>query len=187
LKGLTCFDKCDWLIYSDCDELINKDILPQINSSSSIWHLQMDLFFYYFNLRLKDARNNDSYHLNKSFKSKFHLAKIIRPDVLFRYKNLYEIRQFEIEGPSPQILIKNAGWHFSNLGSPERVWDKLRAFSHWGECIFSHMSLDVLKKNMRELKDPLSRDIELEVVPNDFNLPEYVKTNKEQFRKYFYE
>ena len=99
----------------------------------------MDLFFYYFNLRLKDARNNDSYHLNKSFKSKFHLAKIIRPDVLFRYKNLYEIRQFEIEGPSPQILIKNAGWHFSNLGSPERVWDKLRAFSHWGECIFSHI------------------------------------------------
>lgn len=180
IRGFT-FNEEDWILYSDCDELIRQEILQKINGSSDIWHLRMDLFFYYFNLKLKESINNESYHLNSCFKNKFHMAKIIKPNVLFDFKNIYEIRQYQINDPDKRIMIDNAGWHFSNLGPPDRIYNKFTSFSHWGDPMFKNISIESIKRNKKEHKDPLGRPVTYEII-NDSALPDYIQENKEKLK-----
>lgn len=185
LKGLNLFKHDDWIIYSDCDELIKEDVFSKLSKHQDVYHLQMDLFFYYVNLKLSRQNNvHESYHLNSCFKNKFHMAKIIKPRFLNTITHAYEIRQHQISNPYP--LIENAGWHFSNLGTPERNYNRLMSISHAEENIFKNITLESLQENLKNLKDPLGRPgVRFEVI-NDSELPKYLIKNKERFKEYFY-
>lgn len=185
LRGFT-FPKDDLILYSDCDELVKPEVFQKISDASDIWHLQMDLFFYFFNVRLKASFGNDNYHLNPCFQNKFHMAKIIRASALLGFENIYEIRQYQIECPEQRILITNAGWHFSNSGPADRILAKFQAFSHWNEPLFNGVSKETIEKNKKELRDPLGRNVEYEIV-NESDLPQYIVSNRGKYGSYFYE
>jgi beta-1,4-mannosyl-glycoprotein beta-1,4-N-acetylglucosaminyltransferase len=182
LRGFT-FQRDDLIIYSDCDELLkDESVLKQC--TKNINHLQMDLCFYYLNLKLKEVTiKHENYHLNPCFKNKWHMAKVIKPNVLNMFENLYEIRQYQIQ--QPDFLIQNAGWHFSNLGSPERILNKLQSISHWGESSFQGLTIEKIKQNKKELIDPLGRDgCKYDIIPDE-DLPEYIIENKDKYANYF--
>lgn len=184
LKGFN-FNINDTIIYADCDEILrDESVIPKF--LGNIWSLQMDLCFYYFNLRLKDITHpHEDYHLNSCFRNKFHMAKIFPAWCLKTVTNIYNLRQHEIE--NPVSMIPNAGWHFSNLGSPERILNKLQAISHWGEYSFQGLTSEKIKNNKNNLIDPLGRDgCIYEVIP-DRELPEYLINNRERLLDYFIE
>jgi len=182
IKGFN-FDDNDIILYSDCDEII-KDGLIFKGFIGNIWSLQMDLCFYYFNVRLKEITEaHEDYHLNSCFKNKFHMAKLLPAWALKTFKNIYELRQYQIENPID--IIENAGWHFSNLGTPERIFDKLKAISHWGEYSFQGLTAEKVKENKEKLVDPLGREGCIYETIQDSELPEYIIKNKARFSEYF--
>lgn len=182
LKGFN-FNDDDVILYADCDEIVrDKSIVDTfINFDASIMSLQMDLCFYYFNLRLKDKLvRHENYHLNSCFNNKWHMAKLLRGSMFKRFNNLYEIRQWEIDNPQ---MILDAGWHFSNLGNAERVYNKLKAISHAEDNEFKNLTLSTVAQNRLLLLDPLGRaGVQYEILKE---LPPYIVDNKERFSEYF--
>lgn len=177
-------DTNDTLIYTDCDEIIkNKDVVSKA-AEYPIAALEMDLFFYYYNLRLKNqTQYHESYHLNPCFKNKFHMGKILKIGKVKDFQHAYHIREHEVWSPSN--LVKDAGWHFSNLGSPDRIYSKFKAFSHFGDAGFTDITVDTIRKNKESMKDPLGREgTEYEIV-EDKDLPKYLIDNKEKFNEHF--
>lgn len=187
---LTLFDQFtdeDIIIYSDCDEFIrDSKIFDQIKDSE-MYHLQMDLMFYYFNLRLKNAGGSEDYHLNSCFQNKWHMAKIIKKNHLSAFQeNLYAIREFQIHNPDKTHLVKNAGWHFSNLGDAKRISDKMNAFAHRDEFIQKGYSIDVesIQKRKDQGIDPLGRQgVEYETIDIS-ELPDVIKNNQEKLKDF---
>ena len=183
LRGFT-FQPDDLIIYSDCDEIIKDKTILDSDMKDGIIDLQMDLCFYYFNLRLIDKKkSHEDYHLNSCFGNKFHMAKVITPEFMMSKNNLYEIRQHNIM--NPRNIVKNAGWHFSNLGDSGRILDKLQAISHWGESSFQGLTIERIEQNKNNLIDPLGRDGCIYDIIPDEDLPGYIINNKEKFNEYF--
>lgn len=166
IKGFD-FNDDDWILYSDCDEILKE--WPR-ELTNGINHLVMDLCFYYLNLRVKSQKQvYHSYHLNPCFKNKWHMAKIVSGLYFYMFNNLYEIREYLSQNIGGSV-IKDAGWHFSNLGDPERIYNKLKAISHANEPLFKDLTLDDVKVNQALNIDPLGRKgVEYEC----FELPEY--------------
>jgi len=184
LRGFT-FGLYDVVIYADCDEIVRgpEVIHSFMASGKDIISLQMELGFYYLNVRVKQAHApGATYHIAPCFKSKWHMGKILRASLIPAYNYLYEIREHQLHH-NPPDLIPNAGWHFSNLGSPERIFGKLKAISHCDDPEFHDLSVDKISERKQALTDPLGRD---GVVYETFmDLPDYVLQNQTKFHDYF--
>ena len=182
LRGFS-FETDDVILYTDADEIISG--LDAVRAFSTSYHdilsLQMDLCFFYVNLRVKlVAKTIPGYHLDPYFKGKWHMGKILRPSMLSTVHNLYELRQWKIATPD---LITNAGWHFSNLGDSARNYKRLKSISHCDDLEFSDLSVEKLEARKKALADPLGRD---GVVFEQFDdLPEYLLSHKQQYEQYF--
>ena len=185
LRGLSFSDK-DVIIYTDADEILRSfdTVREFLNSPNDIMSLQMELGFYYFNVRVKKAdMPNAIYHLASCFDSKWHMGKILRAKCLYQCANLYQLREYQLWKPNRDI-IPNAGWHFSNIGSSKRIYDKLKAISHCNDPEFQDISVDNIESRKENLLDPLGRDgVEFEVYDD---LPKYLTDNREKFSEYFY-
>jgi beta-1,4-mannosyl-glycoprotein beta-1,4-N-acetylglucosaminyltransferase len=185
LRGFS-FNVGDVIIYTDADEILRDESVVKAFEASGkdIISLQMELGFYYFNVRVNKADMPEAtYHLAPCFESKWHMGKILKVDLLYQWVNLYSIRQYNLWEPK-RDMIPNAGWHFSNLGSSERVYNKLKAISHCDDPEFSDISVVNIKNRMANLKDPLGREgVEFEIHDD---LPKYITDNRERFREYFY-
>ena len=85
-------------------------------------------------------------------------------------------------------IIANAGWHFTYLGGVEKIIQKLEAFSH------SEFNLNEFKdernilKLIKDGKDLFGRDIEFEIVDEDYKFPKYLKSKEglDKFKDFFY-
>ena len=93
-------------------------------------------------------------------------------------------------------IIKNGGWHFSNLKSPEDIEKKMFNFGHHNEVEESGIDLDKIKEMVREKKiyyDHLADKTQqkhriegYELKKLDFSeLPSYLIKNYETYKKWF--
>jgi len=184
LKGFT-FGPDDIVIYSDCDEILrDRSVIETFQKCEiEIMSLQMDLCFYYLNVRVKQANNpGATYHLAPCFKSKWHMGKILMARLIPKFSYLYQIREHQLHDPKIDI-IPYAGWHFSNLGSPERIHAKLKAISHCNDPEFCDISREKIDQRKRHLHDPLGRG---GVTYEKFaDLPPFILANRERFNDYF--
>ena len=161
----------DVILYLDCDEIVrDRSVIERfVASGKAIQSLQMDLYFYYLNCRLKRGDvPGANYHVAPCFKSKWHMGKILRgTEWLRKVKHLYEIREHELWAAAPD-MIERAGWHYSNLGSARRVFSKLTAISHFRDAEFANLTPEVLEHRMATLTDICGRPgVELEIVTDD--------------------
>ena len=76
--------------------------------------------------------------------------------------------------------IQNGGWHFRNVGSAEKIREKLKSFSHTEYADESHCSIKVLDKKIKKHKG----FIILPITDNYF--PKYIQENTEKFAKYIH-
>lgn len=184
LRGFA-FKPDDIIIYTDTDEILRRGVVDSFRRQYlDIVSLQMMLCFYYLNVRVKKAELvGSTYHTATCFKSKWHMGKILRAALLPSFAHLYQIREHQLWANAPDMLF-DAGWHFSNLGTPERIYQKLMAISHCNDPEFAGLSVEVIAERKRKLIDVLGRPgVEFEVFDD---LPDPVRQDPETYGEYLY-
>ena len=190
LKGLVNCNLDDVVLISDVDEIPNSIVLKQSldKGISKIYGLKMDMFMYFVNNKLiyeegsnmtKEEAKDGIWHCTallpyKLLKKRPHKIR----KIIMRTKRRGEVYE----------IIANAGWHFTYLGGVEKIIQKLEAFSH------SEFNLNEFKdernilKLIKDGKDLFGRDIEFEIVDEDYKFPKYLKSKEglDKFKDFFY-
>ena len=185
-KKINQFDEDDLIIISDVDEIPN---LKDFKYSSKITLFEQKMFYYKFNL----IHENFTWYGSKLCKKKHLISPqwlrnikskkypLWRVDALFSNKKYQSIN-----------FIKNGGWHFTNIKTPEKIDYKMKNFLHHLEYEESGLNVNDVKKIIEEKKvfydhsadkkeKKWSASVEL-VRESDTALPDYIIKNKEKFK-----
>lgn len=104
-------------------------------------------------------------------------AKIV-PGKLFNESTPQQIRYARMPN-----LRAPGGWHFSFIGGPEAISDKLKAFAHQEYNKPPFTNIEYIKLCMELPKDVLNRpEIALQYVPVDYSFPDYVQKNIDKYK-----
>ncbi len=184
----------DLIILSDNDEIPNLDSKKFKSSNKDIFIFKQLFFYYKFNLLYdlvpwygsKAAKKKKLFSMSwlKNLKNKQY--PFWRLDTLFsnnKYINL--------------DIINDGGWHFTNLKTPEELYQKLTNFGHHDEFELSGLTVNDLKKKIEEkkvffnhfldkenYKERWNYDYELKKIDNEL-LPQYLKNNLKKFKEWF--
>ena len=183
-------DDEDLIILSDNDEIPNLNSSSFKNSKKNLIIFKQLFFYYKFNLlyeimpwfgsRACKKRNLKSFSWLKNIKNKNY--PFWRIDAYFS-----KLKNTNVE------IINDGGWHFTNIKSPEELYEKMKNFGHHDEFDISGITLEDIKKKMKEKKvfynhfaDKENRNkwnYEHELKKVDFEiLPNYLKINKEKYK-----
>ena len=184
LRGFE-FKDDDLILYLDCDEMIRDGVV--IEKAKRHWRvvtLGLKLCWYYFNcIKSEDSKFHNDYSLEKCFEHGWYMGKICRKSHLEEYKHLYNIRQDYLWNRDMGVTISEAGWHFSNLGKPQDIYDKLMAFSHSEELSSKYkLSPELIQERKEALVDPLGRE-EVFFNKTDLDVPFFISDNIERYRE----
>ena len=181
----------DLILISDVDEIPNLEEIKLENLKEKILMFQQDMFYYKFDLKLpnmvwsgtKGCRKKDllSPQWLRNIKDKKY--SLFRLDIIFSKIKYNSIK-----------FIKDGGWHFSNIKSPEEIEHKLKSYLHHREFDEEPLSLDQIDsiiKNKQAIYD-LKVDKTVNKVGSgskliNYNfdkLPIYLKENKENYKEW---
>jgi beta-1,4-mannosyl-glycoprotein beta-1,4-N-acetylglucosaminyltransferase len=165
MRGLTrCSDE-DIIICSDCDEIPRIEAMAGFDERGPLMGFKQDVYYYYFN-----GLTNMQWCGSK----------------LSRYKDLvkaspYEYRQTCLGGTD--LMIFNGGWHFSYLGSPEKIARKIQAFSHQEYNLPEFTDPEKIQERVNDGADIFSRENNpIRYVPLDSSFPWYLLENRDKFK-----
>ena len=193
LDGIKDAGEDDLIILSDNDEIPNLTSDQFLNSKKNIIIFKQLLFYYKFNLNYENLTWFGSKACRKKkLKSMTWLRNLKnkpyswwRLDVLF---SNYKERDLEI--------INDGGWHFTNIKTPEKLYEKLKNFGHHDEFDESGIDLNFIKSkiNNKEVfydhfldkKDPNKwrSNYKLKKVSSSV-LPEYLANNHQKYQNWF--
>lgn len=130
IKILKNFDKKDFFILSDLDEIPNLKDLDFMRINEKIIIFKQIMFYYKFNLR---------YEKFYWFGSKAcKIGDLISPQWL-RYIKAKQYPFWRLDTLFSSVkyssvkIIENGGWHFSNLKTPKKILEKFKNFGHHNE------------------------------------------------------
>ena len=191
INGLENANPEDLILISDVDEIPNLEKINLKNLKKKILMFQQDMFYYRFNLKLpniiwsgtKGCRKKDllSPQWLRNIKDKKY--PFFRIDIIFS-KTKYNSIKF----------IKDGGWHFSNIKSPEEIEHKLKSYLHHREFDEEPLSIDQIDKIIKNKQAIYDLKVDKTVnkvgsgsklISYNFDkLPVYLKENKEIFKKW---
>ena len=192
-KGIKDASDDDLIMLSDNDEIpdLSKLNLDKIENNFVIFE---QLFFYYkFNLLYDRMSWYGTKACKKKKLKKFSTLRNIknkkypfwRLDTIFSDTKQKNVR-----------IIKNGGWHFTNLKTPDELFEKLSNFGHHDEFEKLNITIESLKDKInkkevfynhfadKEIKDKWSDSYKLKKIDNSF-LPKYLNDNYEKFNEWF--
>ena len=192
MKGMENEDKNDLILLSDLDEipLLNKIDLKKIKHKIIIFEQLM--CYYKFNLAIPNYKwFGTRACLKKNLKSPQWLRNIkarkypfFRLDILFNEKKFNNIS-----------IIKQGGWHFTNIKTPEEIHFKYKSYCHHREYELSGMNVDKIKEIIKskhtlydlkidQRKNKMGKGMKLINLENK-DLPNYIVNNKNSFIEWF--
>ena len=160
-KGIYGAAPDDVIIVSDVDEIINTEVFPKINFCPLPSRLNMKNYYYYFNCRSVRDWNSPSF---------------------CRFKD-YSSAQFLRRGNLRKFTIKDAGWHFGYLMSPEQIAMKLEAFAHSEFDTDYYKDIDRIQKCMNSNSD-LFEKIDSSYFIEPLDAPKYVMNNIDKYQEF---
>ena len=184
----------DLIILSDNDEIPNLGSKKFKNSNKDIFIFKQLFFYYRFNLL---------YDLVPWYGSKAAKKKILLS--MSWLKNLknkkYAFWRFDTFFKNNKYInldiIDDGGWHFTNLMTPEKLYEKLTNFGHHDEFELSGLTVNNLKEKIEKktvfwnhfvdkenYKERWTYDYKLKKIDNEL-LPSYLKNNSEKFKEWF--
>ena len=182
------FNDEDLIIVNDLDEIPN---LETFKFKNKITFFQQKMFYYKLNLihpdliwygsKICKKKNLISPQWLRNVKSKKY--PFWRLDTLLSKKKYSDIG-----------FVKNGGWHFTNIKSPEQIDVKMKNFLHHLEYEFSGLNVEDVKRIIAEKKvfydhsadkrqDKWKATSTLNKV-SDSLLPKYIKDNKDRFKEW---
>ena len=188
-KGITQAEEEDLILISDLDEIPNLENLDFSKIGNKILLFEQKMFYYKLNLFYKNLTWLGSKATKKkNFLSPQWLRNIKgknypkwRLDVLFskkKYSNLF--------------FVKNGGWHFTCLRTPEELEKKLLNFAHHYEFEVSGLKINDIKRLIAEKRVMYDHNVDqkaykwsgksiLKKVSNDV-LPNYIDSNLVKYK-----
>ena len=191
IKGLEEASPEDIIIVSDVDEIPNLEKNNLKNIKNKIILFNQNFFYYKFNLKLdsfdwygtKACKKQDlkSPQWLRNIKSKKY--PIWRIDTLFsetKHNDIY--------------FIKNGGWHFSNMKTPEDIDKKMSTYLHHREYDLNPLGSEKIAERIRDRKTVynLKTDMKTDkfdgtqdlVVTDLKELPIYIQNNLEKYKEW---
>ena len=193
-KFLKEFSPDDYIIHSDNDEIPNLENFDLRMVKKKFVIFKQQIFYYKLNLSLP----NLNWFGSKACKIK-HLRSI---DFLRNIKNreysLFRIDTLFSDNKQNSVeLVKNGGWHFSNLKTYEDLEKKYLNDENHAEYELQNSSIKkiqdnierkVIPYNYQAKKDSLDRFNETSLTKVDTDiLPEYIKKNINIFKEWIIE
>ena len=191
LRAISEASDNDLIILSDNDEIPNLNSQQFKNSKKDIIIFKQLFFYYKLNLfydlvpwygsKAAKKKNLLSMSWLRNLKNKEY--PFWRIDTLFsntRYINLE--------------IIKDGGWHFTNLMTAEKLYEKLKNFGHHDEFEISGMTVDDLQKKIDKKEVFFNHFVDKEKYKERWNynyklkkiglekLPKYLQSNDSQLK-----
>ena len=189
-KGLKSAESEDIILISDVDEIPNLNDLDFNQINQKIFLFEQDMFYYKFNLKLP----NLSWKGTKGCRKK-HLKN---PQWLRNIKDrkypFYRIDAFFSEKKFINCkIIKNGGWHFTNIKTAEEIKHKLKSYLHHIEFDKNPLTTDQIDEIIKDKiavydlsadqrKNKLGGN-KLENYPIQ-NLPKFLINNLEKYKEW---
>ena len=182
------FHDDDLIIISDVDEIPN---LENFTYKAKITFFEQKMFYYKLNLLHKNFKwYGSKITKKKHLKSPQWLRNIKsrkypfwRIDILFSMKKYHNIN-----------FVKNGGWHFTNIKTPEEIDKKLRSYMHHPEYDQSNIGPKEIDKMIKERKpvyDLMANSSEVKDRSNtklkviDVNeLPLFIRQNQDKYNEW---
>ena len=189
LEGLKDTEPNDWVIISDLDEIPNLENIDFYNIKNKFLFFQQSMMYYKFNLKLDNFTWTGSRACKfKHLKSPQWLRNIKtkkfnwwRLDVLFSKNKYFDIK-----------FIKDGGWHYSYLKSPEEIKFKLKSYLHHIDYDRNPLNTDQIARIIEDRKTIY--DLKVDSKEEKFNpknklikvsekeMPKYINENISKFK-----
>ena len=148
-EGLNNTNPEDIIIVSDVDEIPDLEQIDLRAINEKLIFFKQKMYYYKFNL----FHESLPWHGSKACKKK----NLKSPEWLRSIKNKkYPLWRIDIIFSKLKYnkihLVKNGGWHFTNIRNPEELEKKLSNFLHHVDYQQSGLNLDNLKKLMKDKK-----------------------------------
>ena len=146
-RGLVDAAGDDLILVSDLDEIPNLEDIDFTNIKNNILIFEQKMFYYKLNLFYQDYTwLGTKATKKKNFKSPQWIRNIKGKNYpKWRIDTLISSKKY-----SNLVFIKNGGWHFTCLRSPEELEKKLLNFAHHYEFEESGLNINDLKKLIEE-------------------------------------
>ena len=180
-KGIRSANQNDLIIFSDEDEIPNPNIINSFNFNKHKFGIFLQNMYYYkLNIMNVDEGNGNwagsRICQRKNLKSFFKLR-------LLKIKNL-EYPFWRIDKERSIELIKKGGWHFTYLLRPQEISKKIQDMAHTEFNKEKFKDINFIENNIKNLKDPFNRDLNLKKIEIDETYPEYIQKNKELYQEW---
>ena len=181
----------DFIFYSDNDEIPNMENFVKYKETNDIVIFEQKLFYYKFNLLFDRIFWYGTKAVKKKKLINFEWLRQVKP----KKYNFYRLDTFFKKDKYINLkIIKNGGWHFTRVISPEEIHQKELDAEHHDEYRASN-------KNPTRIKDLIDRrvidhdhiadsknskygnEFKLKVISMD-ELPEYIKMNWKKYEQF---
>ena len=181
----------DFIFYSDNDEIPNMENFVKYKETNDIVIFEQKLFYYKFNLLFDRIFWYGTKAVKKKKLINFEWLRQVKP----KKYNFYRLDTFFKKDKYINLkIIKDGGWHFTRVISPEEIHQKELDAEHHDEYRASN-------KNPTRIKDLIDRrvidhdhiadsknskygnEFKLKVISMD-ELPEYIKMNWKKYEQF---
>ena len=193
LKVLKNFSSNDFVMLSDNDEIPNLDSEYFLNNKSSIVLFNQLFIYFKFNLLYdkmlwpvtKGCTMEKLKSLSWLRNIKLKKYPFWRLDTLFSENKYIDLN-----------IIQDGGWHFTNLKTPDEMYEKFMNFGHHDEFRLSGLTIEKIRDkilNKEMFYDHLAEkssinkwesNYKLKVICDEM-LPSYLIKNKNKYREWF--
>ena len=193
LKVLKNFSSNDFIMLSDNDEIPNLDSEYFLNNKSSIVLFNQLFIYFKFNLLYdkmlwpgtKGCTMEKLKSLSWLRNIKLKKYPFWRLDTLFSENKYIDLN-----------IIQDGGWHFTNLKTPDEMYEKFMNFGHHDEFRLSGLTIEkirdkILNKEMfydhlaeKSSTNKWESNYKLKVIGDEM-LPSYLIKNKNKYREWF--
>jgi len=177
-SGIKLANSEDLIIYSDEDEIPNPEKILDFQSHKFKFGIFMQNMYYYkINLLCENEGNGNwpgpRICKKKYLKSFFKLRMLKVKNTGYPFWRVDKEKSIE--------LIKEGGWHFSYLMSPEEIAHKIQNAGHTELNKPQFRSIEAIKNNIKNLKDPFNRNLKFRKTIIDQSYPQYIINNLDLF------
>ena len=193
MKGINDAEDNDLICISDNDEIPNFESKHFQNSKNDIFIFKQLFFYYKFNLfydlipwygtKACKKKKLKSFAWLRNLKNKKY--PFWRIDTIFS-----ELKQRNLQ------IVEQGGWHFTNVKTPEEIYEKLSNFGHHNEFEESGIKIEDIKQSIEnrvvhydhvadlKKKNKYDANYKLKIVEDKY-LPSYLVFNKQNYKDWF--
>ncbi len=176
LRGLEKARPEDQIIISDLDEIPNPEKIKDFSSSMKFAVFEQKHFYYKFNLQ---SINNPIWLGSRICNYKYLKSPQWLRELKFKKRPFWRLDKIRLNN-----IIKEGGWHFCNLKTPEKLLYKYLNLCETNDPINfkekiddKHLNLDEIKNKIKSNEDIIGRDDKFKKIEIDDNYPKYFTDN----------